>query len=250
MKKIDINVDIGEGFFYDQELLDFATSANICCGDHAGSWDLTLTTIDLCRRRGKRIGAHPGYPDREHMGRRSIKHAGSRQKDWLQRVVESVERFGTVYPPDYIKPHGGLYNDAAVFGRSAGLGNQGATLNMARRQNWALLSMAAHALQAMVRPFTPLMGLPGTAHERIAELEGTEFIREGFADRRYQSNGLLVPRSEEDAVLEYPEEIRRQLLELAPKVDSICIHGDTPNCLELAELVLSTLRDGGYEVGH
>jgi UPF0271 protein len=75
-------------------------------------------------------------------------------------------------------------------------------------------------------------------------------IKEGFADRRHRSDGSLVPRGEPGAVLEDPEEIRRQILEIAPKVDSICIHGDTPNCLEFAELVNKTLVDAKYEVGY
>lgn len=184
------------------------------------------------------------------MGRRSIKSAGSRQKDWLQRAGESLERFRKVYPPDYIKPHGGLYNDAALFGQSAKPSTEGATPDRSRKRSWPLLSVAAHAVQAMLAPFTPLMGLPNTAHERIADLARTPLIREGFADRRYQANGLLVPRSEPDAILEDPDEIRQQILELAPRVDSICLHGDDPNCMEFAELVVRTLRDAGYEVGH
>ena len=75
-------------------------------------------------------------------------------------------------------------------------------------------------------------------------------IWEGFADRRYREDGTLVPRNELNSVLEDPEEIRKQVLEIAPKVDSICLHGDTPNCLQFAELVKKTLQDAGYEVGY
>lgn len=75
-------------------------------------------------------------------------------------------------------------------------------------------------------------------------------IREGFADRAYRPDGTLVPRSEPGAVLEDPEEIKAQVLRLANEVDSICLHGDTPNCLEFAELVYKTLIDAGYEVGY
>ena len=71
-RKIDLNVDIGEGFPHDRELLAFASSANVCCGTHAGSRELTIETVELCREHGLRVGAHPGYPDRASMGRQSI----------------------------------------------------------------------------------------------------------------------------------------------------------------------------------
>jgi UPF0271 protein len=78
---------------------------------------------------------------------------------------------------------------------------------------------------------------------------GVPLIREGFADRAYRSDGTLVPRSEAGAVLSDPDEVRRQVLRIAPNADSICVHGDTPGCVEFAELVRKTLVDARYEVG-
>jgi UPF0271 protein len=95
----------------------------------------------------------------------------------------------------------------------------------------------------------PLMGLESTAHRVVAERAGQGFIREGFADRSYQPNGLLVPRSEPGALLEDPEMVKAQTLKLALHVDSICLHGDGQHALEFAERVYSTLKDNGYEVG-
>ena len=105
MKKIDLNVDIGEGFPNDDLLLDFATSANVCCGEHAGSIALTHATVELCRERGVRIGAHPGFPDRDSMGRRiptvsEIRAASDSLLSQVSRVAGAA----------YVKPHGAFYN--------------------------------------------------------------------------------------------------------------------------------------------
>lgn len=221
MKRIDLNVDIGEGFPHDRDLLRFATSANICCGEHAGSWELTRETIQLCLETGTRIGMHPGYPDRAEMGRVPLlPHlAGA----YAASIDSQVERFFFFVPAAYLKPHGALYNDAV-------LGNQSAL---------AMVRSVCSRFQL------PVLALPGTP---LAETARTS-IREGFADRAYRPNGTLVPRSEPGAVLHEPSEIRRQVLQLAPKVDSICLHGDTPGCMEFAEIVFAALADAGYEVG-
>lgn len=225
MKRIDLNVDIGEGFGFDRELLNFATSANVCAGEHAGSWEATRETIQLCLEAGVRIGMHPGYPDREGMGRTSMR---PEQAEFFgESVARQVERFYFFVPAAYLKPHGALYNDAA--------GDSAAAL------------MARPIIENACRRFQlPLMGLPGTAMEVIAP---AGFIREGFADRAYGADGRLMPRSEPGAVLTSETEIRRQTLALADRVDSICLHGDTPGCVGFAERVYAALLDAGYEVG-
>lgn len=225
MKRIDLNVDIGEGFPNDDPLMTFATSANICCGEHAGSWELTQETIQRCLENGIRIGMHPGYPDRENMGRHSMRE--SQLREFADSVAEQVERFFLFVPAAYIKPHGALYNDA-VLG-----------LKEAR-------DMIADACRRLK---IPLMGLPNSALQFVARAEKVAFIREGFADRAYRPDGTLVPRTQIGAVLEKPKDVKRQVLEIAPKVNSICLHGDTKNCVEFAELVYKTLVDAGYEVG-
>ena len=225
MKRIDLNVDIGEGYPNDDRLLDFATSANICCGEHAGSWELTQETIHRCMERDVRIGMHPGYPDRNNMGRHSMRE--SQLREFADSVADQVERFFLFVPAAYIKPHGALYNDA-VLG-----------LKEAR-------DMIADACRRLK---IPLMGLPNSALQFVARAEKVAFIREGFADRAYRPDGTLVPRTQIGAVLEKPKDVKRQVLEVAPKVNSICLHGDTKNCVEFAELVFKTLVDAGYEVG-
>jgi len=219
MRRIDLNVDIGEGFANDEHLLKFASSANVCCGVHAGSWDLTMATIELCTRKDVRIGAHPGYPNRESMGRTHPELAPDEIEDSLR---DQLRRFVDAFPPAYLKPHGAWYNELSnpVGGFDA--------LALADR-------LAAEF-------GVPLMVLPIVS-------TGVTKIREGFADRAYEPDGSLRPRSLPGAVLDDPNEVRAQVLRLAQTVDSICLHGDTPDALEFAELVTKTLYDAGYEVG-
>lgn len=249
MKKVDLNVDIGEGFPHDEALLEFATSANVCCGQHAGSWDLTEQTVALCWKRGVRVGAHPGYPDRKSMGRRYPTPEES--ASWREILIKQVVAFKVQFAPAYFKPHGAWYN---ILARTS------------CRLKALPESVVSDADCIMV--IGPLTGLPlmiraGSFHDKMYRTLAREglipnfetrpeeaVITEGFADRRYLANGALVPRSEPNAVLKDPDEIQRQVLELAPKVQSICLHGDTPNCLQFAELVKKTLMDSGYEVGH
>jgi 5-oxoprolinase (ATP-hydrolysing) subunit A len=228
MRRIDLNVDIGEGFPYDVELLSFAASANVCCGEHAGSWELTMETIHRCLEADVRIGMHPGYPDRASMGRASMQPENA--VAYLDSVRRQVEQFYFFVPAAYLKPHGALYNDAVGAGDGSGLVR--ATIEM-----------------ACARFRLPLMALPGTALARVAALADVPLIREGFADRAYLPDGTLMPRTQPGAVYEDSDTVRSQVLRLAGEVDSICIHGDTPDCLEFAELVFRTLMDAGFEVG-
>ena len=93
------------------------------------------------------------------------------------------------------------------------------------------------------------MGLSATSHKEIAIRAGTEFIKEGFGDRGYLANGTLIPRGNIGAMLSTDDFVKEQVLRLAPEVDSICLHGDTPHCVEYAEMVFKTLVDAGYGVG-
>lgn len=246
---IDLNVDIGEGFPYDAELLKFATSANVCCGAHAGSIELTEETIAMCKRRRVRIGAHPGYPDRLNMGRRPMEIG--EQRIYLKSIHEQLQAFNSIEAPAYVKPHGGFYNDTAQV-----LPPDWDKPNLVKRQtpyeaggHYLGTLPGAGSLGMLLRMYKlPLMGLEPTAHATIASRANVALIREGFADRAYREDGTLQPRSEPGAVLEDSEAIKRQVLWLAERVDSICLHGDTPNCVEMAELILKTLLDAGYEV--
>jgi UPF0271 protein len=247
---IDLNVDIGEGFAHDAELLKFATSANVCCGVHAGDEELTKHTLELCRKQRVRVGAHPGYPDRANMGRKSMEPG--QEREYLRSLFDQLEWFASFAEPAYVKPHGAFYNDTAIV-LPTDWQIQKRTRETYMPYDTGGLFLAQypgiHSLQMMLRIHRlPLLGLPGTSHVQIARRAGQDLIREGFADRRYGEGGTLVPRTEPGSVLQDPEAVRQQVVSLAPHVDSICLHGDTDNCLEFAELVYKTLTDEGYGI--
>jgi len=229
--KVDINVDIGEGFPYDEDLLDFATSANVCCGEHAGSWELTKQTIFLCERKGVRIGMHPGFPDRENMGRLVPNEDEITQ--YANSIFEQVIRFreytGTA---QYLKPHGAWYLVLTEPVPSEPAISQACKLMLDG-------ALAAADVPVMLLANAPIAGT----------LLGVDVIREGFGDRGYTASGSLLPRSHPYALLNSSTDIAEQVLKLSREVDSICIHGDTPNCLEIAELVYRTLEGAGVEIG-
>lgn len=233
MKTVDINVDIGEGFAFDEELLDFATSANICCGRHAGSWELTKETLFLCRRKSVRIGMHPGFPDRESMGRAQLREDEVAQ--YANSLFEQAAEF-MAYAADvaYVKPHGAWYNM---------LTEPSAPDPSLQRACKMMLEGVLASTQL------PAMLLAESKIIRTFASEGERIILEGFADRAYEPDGSLRSRSLPGAVISDPFEISAQVARLARVVDSICVHGDTPDCVEIAELVYRTIEKEGYEVG-
>lgn len=249
-RRIDINVDIGEGFGFDRDLLQIATSANIACGVHAGSLETTMEAVELCLERGVRVGVHPGYPDRQSMGRAAIPEG--MQVAYLDSIRTQIEDFLRRTAAAYVKPHGAFYNDlarplsllwdsvASHPGSKSPYEAGGQELSKAPGSGLLIMLLRINHL--------PLMGLPGTLHQVVADRAGYGFIREGFADRRTTPKGLLVPRSEPGAVLSDLGEITQQVFTLAEKVDSICIHGDTEGAVAIAERVRRSLEKGGYEV--
>jgi 5-oxoprolinase (ATP-hydrolysing) subunit A len=212
VKRIDLNVDVGEGFAFDRALMAFATSLNIACGEHAGSWEITRETARLGQEQGLRLGAHPGFPDRESMGRAEPADPDAH----LPSIREQIRRFEAEFEAAYVKPHGALYH-LVVSGQMDA-------------RDWT-------ALPLLLFP-TPL------TQSRYPNL-----IREGFADRGLGADGLLILRGQPGALLEDPAEFAAQVLRLAPQVDSLCLHGDGNHALEFAELVTRALRDNGFEIG-
>jgi UPF0271 protein len=228
MKTIDLNVDIGEGFPWDRDLLEIATSANICIGGYAGSRELCLATARIARDRGLAVGAHVGYADPDGFGRRSILEVGTEAADTMESIARDL---ASDFQPDYIKPHGAFYNETA------------AGLEMPRLRR--MLSLWP----------VPLLGVPVSAHDPDSRIEpdgeppmSYRFQREGFADRKYGDDGRLLPRSVTAAVLTDLREICDQAIRLAESVDSICIHGDHDGCVARAEAVRRALEEAQFSV--
>jgi UPF0271 protein len=224
-KAIDVNADLGEGFPNDVRLLGIVTSASIACGVHAGTFETARATLFEARARGVRVGAHPGYADRANFGRRSQAFSESEVRALIaDQVRDLVEKIGnSEVPISFIKPHGALYNQA--------------------QNEEAIARGVIAAIEALG---LPVLGLPGSLLERLADEAGVRFVSEGFPERRYEPDGRLVDRSRSDAVIHDPAEVAEQVLRLVDRgVQTLCIHGDDPNAVAKAETVRAALERQG-----
>ena len=225
--EIDLNADLGEGAGFDAELMPLVTSANVCCGLHAGGLSEIRATLELAKRHGVHVGAHPGYDDRDHFGRRE--HALSQQEllDLCTDQISALDALarGADVELRYIKAHGALYNQAC------------------RDRDTALALSAALSSWNL-----PVVGLPGSKLEAAVKERGLVYIAEGFADRRYRPDGSLVSRTEPDAFVRDPEEAMRQVewLLRARGVRTICVHGDNPQAVTFARAVREALLNRGF----
>ena len=229
MPAIDLNADLGEGDCHDAELLKIVSSCNIACGGHAGDDASMRATIASAISNNVAIGAHPSYPDREGFGRRSAYMAGDELRASL---LEQLERFASIAKQQgaalvHIKPHGALYNDAV--------------------NNRELADLVA-ACVAAAAPGAAFVGLANSEMQDAASRHSLNFVAEGFIDRAYQDDGPLVPRSEPGAVLKSLELVVPQAISLVGKVDTLCIHGDTPGAVEAAASVRDALEQQGVEI--
>ena len=224
---IDINCDMGEGLpsEVERELLRYVTSANIACGGHAGDDTTMRTTFDLASAAGVRAGAHPSYPDRDQFGRREVRMDGGELE---ASIAAQVASFSRIAGPrmTHIKPHGALYNLAA------------------RNE-----MIARWVGKASLRFGVPLVGLAGSLALDVWRDLGLQVLAEGFADRRYERDGTLRARHHSDALIVDPQEAARQALELAGRVDTVCIHGDTPGAVAIARVVRERLTAAGLALG-
>lgn len=248
MKSIDLNCDMGEipeaiGDGTQESLMPFLTSVNVACGGHAGDDETMRRTIEQALRWKLAIGAHPGYADREHFGRRE------QQLSWeavAESVYEQVRALGRVAEKCgarmvHVKPHGALYNQAA---RDAALAE-------------AIAAGVARSDRGLI-----LVGLAGSATLETYRKAGFAVAAEAFADRRYEANGSLRSRQHADSLIRDPEEAGRQALSIAEageviahdgsrvavSAQTICIHGDTPGAAEIVAAVARTLRQAGVAI--
>ncbi|KQP84256.1 LamB/YcsF family protein [Aeromicrobium sp. Leaf291] len=225
--RIDLNADVAESAD-DLALLDVVTSANVCCGAYAGGEELMLDACERAVERGVAIGAQVGYPDREGFGRRPQEPATDELVDELRAQIDLLAEVADAVGGRvaYVKPHGALYNTVAHDERQA------------------------TAVVEAVGPYgLPLLGLPGAVSLRLAATEGLPTVAEGFADRAYTAAGTLVPRDQPGAVLGDVDEVVSQALRLAGQVDSLCVHGDSPDALALVRAVRAALAEAGHHVG-
>jgi UPF0271 protein len=215
---IDLNCDMGEleDSAHEAALMEHITSANIACGGHAGDEATMERTARLAMQRGVRIGAHPGYPDRANFGRLEIEMTPEAIADTVHeqiaRLDAVVRRLGGQIV--HVKPHGALYNVAV--------------------KNAAVAEAIAQGV-ARWDPRVPIFGLAESPMLDVWRGMGMKVAGEGFADRRYESDGTLRSRKLPGALITDPKEAAAQALRIARKgrAQTICVHGDTPGAVEI-----------------
>lgn len=219
---VDLNCDLGEGAGHDAELMPLITSANIACGAHAGDLATMRATMELARRHGVAVGAHPGFEDRENFGRRELTVGPGEVRALVERQVTALRAIG---PVGHVKPHGALYNVAARDATIAGA--------------------VAEAVFA-VDPELVLFGLRGSELVRAGRARGLRVAEEVFADRTYRPDGSLTPRTEPGALIADEAQSVAQALRLAREgAETICLHGDGAHAVAFARRLNAELRAAG-----
>ena len=248
MGRVDLNSDLGESFGaytigMDAEILKYVSSANVACGWHAGDPLVMEQTVKTAAEAGVAIGAHPGYPDLMGFGRRNMSVTAEEAKAYIKYQVGALLAFTKSYgvKMQHVKPHGALYNMAAVDEKLADAICQG-----------------IHE----VDPELILMGLAGSKMISSAEKIGLRTASEVFADRAYNDDGTLVSRKLPGAVIHDKqvaiertvrmvtegkvESVNGNVIDI--RADSICVHGDNPSALQFVENIRNALTEKGVEI--
>lgn len=242
---VDLNCDLGESFGHyqlgdDAAILKFITSANIACGFHAGDPTVMRNTVKLSLENGVAIGAHPGLPDLVGFGRREMAVSPEEAFDMVVYQIGALSAFVQAEGGElhHVKPHGALYNMAAV--------------------KKALAEAIAEAVYK-VKPEAVLYGLAGSELIKAGEQLGLATANEVFADRTYQQDGTLTSRRLPDALITDSAEAIMQVVrmvqegkvktqqgeEIPIQADTVCIHGDGPSALSFARHIQEVLRSEG-----
>lgn len=240
---IDINCDLGEGCPSDAELMHFISSANIACGFHAGDEETMRRTVYLALENNVAIGAHPSFPDRENFGRTNMVLPA---EQIAEIVTEQIGALNAICDENgaklhHVKPHGALYNMAAK------------EKELAQVISFAVLNFNSGLV---------LVGPPNSFLISEAKNVGLITSSEVFADRTYQPDGSLTPRSQPNALIDDVDEciehvlrmVRQQRViatdgsEVAINADTVCIHGDGEHAVEFAKAIREALTNEGIEI--
>lgn len=245
---MDINCDMGESFGAwsigaDAEVMPSITSANVACGAHAGDPTVMRLTVRRAKAHGVSVGAHPGFADLQGFGRREIQADPGEVEDSLIAQIGALAAIARAegVPLRHVKAHGALYNMAARDPRLA-----------------KAIARAIAAVDASLIMF----GLPNSSMIAAGHEAGLRVAAEGFADRSYEPDGSLTPRSRPGAVVRDPEAVVDRAVrmvrdgvvvtpagaEVALKIDTICVHGDTPGAPELTRRIRAGLESAGIHV--
>ncbi len=244
--RVDFNCDMGEGFAawrlgYDEQVLGCVTSANIACGFHAGDPAHMRHTVQMAEARGVGIGAHPGFPDLRGFGRRNISASPQEVRDDVVYQIGALTAFTRAKRLQHVKPHGALYNMAVGGG------------DLARAICDAVLE---------TDPRMILVLLAGSKWAEVAGAMGVRIAREVFADRAFNADGTLVARARPGAVIHDTQAVVERSLrmvtegrvtaitgeDVAVEADTICLHGDTPGAVQLADALKTAFEKAGVQL--
>lgn len=240
---IDLNCDMGEGMLTDADIMPFISSANIACGYHAGDEDTMKRTIDLCLHYNVTIGAHPGFQDKENFGRFNQQLTDQELYNTISEQLHILLNFCKEVGAKlhHVKPHGALYNMAAKNQHMSGI------------------------LAKAVYEFDPSLlyyGLSNSFMITEAKHMGLRTVNEVFADRTYQLDGSLTPRSEKNALIEDTDAALAQVMqmiqvntvktiqgkEISLHPQTICLHGDGAHAVDFAKVIHQTLKNNSIHI--
>lgn len=248
MKTIDLNCDMGESFgMYkignDSEVIKNITSANIACGFHASDPSVMNRTVKLAEAAGVHIGAHPGFPDLQGFGRRSLNVSPSEIKDMIIYQLGALDGFCRTHNTKlcHIKPHGALYN-MAVKDKDI-----------------------AEAIVQAIAEFNPelkMLAPYGSHMTDAAEKMGISYACEVFADRAYEDDGSLVSRNRPDSMITDSDEAVNRVMRMITenkvtsvtgkdifiKADSVCVHGDGEKALLFIQKLCRAFYENNIEI--
>lgn len=233
--RIDLNCDLGEGAGHDAGLMPLITSANIACGGHAGDDATMRATVELALKHRVAIGAHPGFVDRENFGRKEMPLTSAALQDLVTTQIAALARLA---PLRHVKPHGALYNLAA--------------------RDAAVAKQIAEAVRAMDASLI-LYALAGSELVKAGRAAGLRVAEEVFADRTYQRDGSLTPRTRPDALIVDENAAVAQVLRMVREgrvratdgtevslfADTVCVHGDGPHAVAFARRLKAELTQAG-----
>jgi len=250
MFRIDLNSDLGESFGpwrmgMDREVMEHVSSANVACGFHAGDPEVMLRTVQAAKEASVAVGAHPGFPDLQGFGRRTMGCSPDEVYAFTLYQIGAIQAVCAAHGVrlQHVKAHGAMYNQAAK------------DLAMAK----AIARATRDAGGKLI-----LMGLANSLFEQAAAEENIPYAAEAFADRGYMDDGSLVPRSKPGAFIHDPEEAAERMVRLVKegiirsaegtdiklKAHSICLHGDNPSAVEFARRIKSVLQTNGVIIGN
>jgi UPF0271 protein len=248
MATIDLNCDLGESFGAytigaDEAVMASITSANVACGYHGGDPGVMRRTVRLARQAGAAVGAHPGFPDLVGFGRREMCMSPPDVEDMVLYQIGALAGIahGEGVRLSHVKAHGALYNMAVT--------------------DEGIAAAIARAVAAFDRSLI-FFALPGSQLARAGTAAGLQVALEGFADRTYEPDGSLTPRSRPGAVIHDVDAVVsravRMIVEgtvittgkttLSLRIDTMCTHGDTPGAQSLTRALRAGLEDAGVTV--